>query len=78
MASKAQFPMEQSVAGEFKRQDDGFRGWVTADGRSGYPAAEAISSLRILGLSVGSSDDYCPLAQEAGTGHRHDRRRSHP
>ena len=39
MASKAQFPMEQSVAGEFKRQDDAFRGWVTADGRSGYPAA---------------------------------------
>ena len=39
MASKAQFPMEQSVAGEFKRQDDAFRGWVTEDGRSGYPAA---------------------------------------
>jgi putative glutathione S-transferase len=30
--------MEQSIEGEFKRQDDAFRGWVTADGRSGYPA----------------------------------------
>ena len=39
MAGKAQFPLEQSAAGEFKRQDDAFRGWVTADGRSGYPAA---------------------------------------
>ena len=39
MAGKAQFPLEQSAAGEFKRQDDAFRDWVTADGRSGYPAA---------------------------------------
>lgn len=39
MASKAQFPLEQSAGGEFTRQDDAFRGWVTADGRSGYPAA---------------------------------------
>ena len=39
MAGKAQFPLEQSVGGEFTRQDDAFRGWVTADGRSGYPAA---------------------------------------
>ena len=39
MGGKAQFPLEQSAAGEFKRQDDAFRDWVTADGRSGYPAA---------------------------------------
>ena len=39
MESKGQFPMEQSVAGEFRRQADAFRGWVTADDRSGYPAA---------------------------------------
>lgn len=39
MAGKAQFPLEQSAGGEFTRQDDAFRGWVTADGRSGYPAA---------------------------------------
>lgn len=39
MDGRAQFPMEQSTAGEFKRQDDAFREWVTADGRSGYPAA---------------------------------------
>jgi putative glutathione S-transferase len=30
--------MEQSVGGEFRRQGDAFREWVTADGRSGYPA----------------------------------------
>ena len=34
----AQFPHEQTRGGEFVRQDDDFRGWVTADGRSGYPA----------------------------------------
>jgi putative glutathione S-transferase len=39
MSARAQFPMEQSAQGEFKRQDDAFREWVTADGRSGYPAA---------------------------------------
>jgi putative glutathione S-transferase len=36
---KAQFPEEQTESGEFKRQEDVFRHWVTADGRSGYPAA---------------------------------------
>ena len=39
MAGKGQFPLEQTAAGEFTRQDDAFREWVTADGRSGYPAA---------------------------------------
>jgi putative glutathione S-transferase len=34
-----QFPNEQSAAGEFTRQADAFRDWVTADGSSGYPAA---------------------------------------
>jgi putative glutathione S-transferase len=34
----AQFPDEQ-VDGAFARQEDAFTGWVTADGRSGYPAA---------------------------------------
>ncbi|CUQ65578.1 glutathione S-transferase family protein [Candidatus Nitrospira inopinata] len=38
MQRHAQFPNEQSATGEFKRQADAFRGWVTADGRSGYPA----------------------------------------
>src|SRR6185503_6149279 len=33
-----QFPAEQNIAGEFKRQQDTFRDWVTADGSSGYPA----------------------------------------
>ena len=39
MAGKGQFPLEQTAAGEFTRQDDAFREWVTADGRSVYPAA---------------------------------------
>lgn len=34
----AQFPEEQSDSGEFARQDDAFRKWVTADGSSGFPA----------------------------------------
>ena len=38
MTAKAQFPLEQNDQGEFKRQQDRFHGWVTADGRSGYPA----------------------------------------
>ena len=39
MITKAQFPKEQTEEGEFQRQPDAFRGWVTADGSSGYPAA---------------------------------------
>ena len=39
MTFKAQFPDEQSVEGAFTRQPDAFRGWVTANGNSGYPAA---------------------------------------
>jgi putative glutathione S-transferase len=39
MTGQPQFPSEQTDTGEFNRQDDAFRGWVTADGRSGYPAA---------------------------------------
>jgi putative glutathione S-transferase len=38
MAIHAQFPDEQTAKGEFKRQQDAFRAWVTADGSSGYPA----------------------------------------
>ncbi|HLN47134.1 MAG TPA: glutathione S-transferase C-terminal domain-containing protein, partial [Magnetospirillaceae bacterium] len=32
-----QFPDEQADDGSFVRQQDAFRDWVTADGRSGYP-----------------------------------------
>lgn len=39
MDVQGQFPNEQSREGEFKRQADMFRRWVTADGRSGFPAA---------------------------------------
>ena len=38
MATKAQFAPEQSAAGEFKRQEDAFRDWVSADGSTPYPA----------------------------------------
>lgn len=36
----AQFPDEQNETGEFERQEDAFREWVTADGSSAF-AAEA-------------------------------------
>ena len=39
MGVHGQFPDEQSPAGEFIRQPDAFRKWVTADGNSGYPSA---------------------------------------
>jgi putative glutathione S-transferase len=35
---RAQFPDEQTESGEFKRQADAFKGWVSADGSSGFPA----------------------------------------
>src|SRR5215204_4417849 len=34
---KAQFPDEQSEEGEFQRQEDEFRDWVSADGSAAYP-----------------------------------------
>ncbi|HZO92631.1 MAG TPA: glutathione S-transferase family protein [Candidatus Baltobacteraceae bacterium] len=37
MSAAAQFPDEQSEAGEFVRQDDAFRGWIRADGSGDYP-----------------------------------------
>ncbi len=36
---KAQFPEEQAKSGEFHRQPDAFRGWISNDGSSPYPAA---------------------------------------
>lgn len=39
MATKAQFPQEQTTDGGFERQEDAFRDWVRADGSSAYPAA---------------------------------------
>jgi putative glutathione S-transferase len=36
---KAQFPDEQTKSGEFRRQPDAFREWVSNDGSSSYPAA---------------------------------------
>ena len=39
MTAKAQFPAEQSQDGEFVRQDDAFRGWISADGSTPHPAA---------------------------------------
>ena len=39
MSAKAQFPKEQSDTGEFQRQEDAFREWVSPDGSTAYPAA---------------------------------------
>src|SRR4030095_493146 len=36
---KAQFASETSDSGEFKRQEDAFREWISADGSTPYPAA---------------------------------------
>ncbi|MGH8095015.1 MAG: glutathione S-transferase family protein [Chthoniobacterales bacterium] len=38
MASKAQFASEQSETGEFQRQEDAFRDWISNDGSTSYPA----------------------------------------
>ena len=38
MASRAQFAAEESGSGEFQRQDDAFREWVSDDGSTPYPA----------------------------------------
>jgi putative glutathione S-transferase len=35
---KAQFPSEQTESGEFKRQEDAFREWISNDGSTPYPA----------------------------------------
>jgi putative glutathione S-transferase len=37
MATKAQFPDEQSTEGEFERQEDSFRDWISDDGSTPYP-----------------------------------------
>jgi putative glutathione S-transferase len=34
---RAQFPEEQAPQGEFERQEDAFRSWITDDGSSPYP-----------------------------------------
>src|SRR5712671_2221082 len=35
----AQFPTEATEAGEFHRQEDAFRDWISNDGSSPHPAA---------------------------------------
>jgi len=35
---KAQFPTEQTGSGEFQRQEDAFREWISNDGSTPYPA----------------------------------------
>ncbi len=39
MSVKAQFPHEQSATGEFKRQADAFRGWVSSERNALFPVA---------------------------------------
>src|SRR3954467_7112529 len=34
----AQFPTEQTESGEFSRQEDAFREWISNDGSTPYPA----------------------------------------
>src|ERR1051326_73848 len=36
---KAQFTAEQTESGEFQRQEDAFRRWISNDGSTPYPAA---------------------------------------
>src|SRR5436189_1123544 len=38
MTTKAQFPKETPGDGEFERQDDAFREWVSSDGSTPHPA----------------------------------------
>jgi putative glutathione S-transferase len=38
MSGKAQFMSEQSDSGEFQRQEDAFRDWVSSDGSTAFPA----------------------------------------
>jgi glutathionyl-hydroquinone reductase len=38
MTVKAQFPEEQTTTGEFTRQEDAFREWISNDGSTPYPA----------------------------------------
>jgi len=40
MKTNAQFPDEQSDDGEFERQEDAFRAWVTDDGSSPHAVAQ--------------------------------------
>src|SRR6476660_5367151 len=39
MKANAQFPDEESDSGEFQRQEDAFRAWVTGDASSPHPVA---------------------------------------
>ena len=41
---KAQFKKEQSDSGEFQRQEDAFREWISADGSTPYPAVASFTS----------------------------------
>ncbi|MEO8205319.1 MAG: glutathione S-transferase family protein [Chthoniobacterales bacterium] len=57
MADSAQFPEEQSADGEFERQEDVFRDWVSADGSTPY-AVEADRYHLYISLA-------CPWASRA-------------
>lgn len=38
MTQRSQFPKEQSASGDFQRQEDSFRAWVSRDGSTPFPA----------------------------------------
>lgn len=40
MSAQGQFPKEQAESGEFERQEDAFREWISADGSTGFPAEQ--------------------------------------
>ena len=76
--TQAQFPQEQTVDGQYDRQEDEFRDWVTDDGSSGYPSAKGRYHLYVSwACPVGPSDDYCSEPQAIGTCGRHDSGRPH-
>ena len=54
MPIKAQFPEEQSEEGEFERQEDAFRDFVSTDGSTPYPSRRrTLPSLRLACLPLG-------------------------
>lgn len=52
MKANAQFPEEQSDGGEFQRQEDAFRAWVTDDAGSPHPVARGRYHLYVSPATV--------------------------
>ena len=79
MQGHPQFPNEQTDTGEFKRQSDAFRDWVTDDGRSGYPAAAGRYHLYVsLACPWAHRTIIVRMLKRLGVGDRHDGGRPDP